>query len=166
MPSPRRNAIAARAFFMTGLQEGGVASLVPWGYAAWVFGTPDRLAHAGGARGMGFSLARTSKPVPKTLPAWVSPERKPQTHAKAARGMGFLPVANARAHTTGSLGNFVASVVQTCIMAIHAGVAELADAYGSGPYEGFLMKVQVLSPAPLHLQSPSGLFFCLDLTKN
>ena len=51
-------------------------------------------------------------------------------------------------------------------MAIHAGVAELADAYGSGPYEGSLMKVQVLSPAPLHFQSPSGLFFCLDPTKS
>ena len=30
-----------------------------------------------------------------------------------------------------------------------AGVAELADAYGSGPYGGNPMKVQVLSPAPL-----------------
>lgn len=30
----------------------------------------------------------------------------------------------------------------------HAGVAELADAYGSGPYGGNPMKVQVLSPAP------------------
>ena len=29
-----------------------------------------------------------------------------------------------------------------------AGVAELADAYGSGPYESNLMEVQVLSPAP------------------
>ena len=33
-------------------------------------------------------------------------------------------------------------------MVTHAGVAELADAYGSGPYESNLMKVQVLSPAP------------------
>lgn len=32
---------------------------------------------------------------------------------------------------------------------MHAGVAELADAYGSGPYGGNPMKVQVLSPAPL-----------------
>ena len=32
----------------------------------------------------------------------------------------------------------------------HAGVAELADAYGSGPYESNLMKVQLFSPAPLH----------------
>ncbi len=31
---------------------------------------------------------------------------------------------------------------------IHAGVAELADAYGSGPYGGNPVKVQVLSPAP------------------
>ena len=30
-----------------------------------------------------------------------------------------------------------------------AGVAELADAYGSGPYGGNPVKVQVLSPAPL-----------------
>ena len=30
-----------------------------------------------------------------------------------------------------------------------AGVAELADAYGSGPYGGNPMEVQVLSPAPL-----------------
>lgn len=30
----------------------------------------------------------------------------------------------------------------------HAGVAELADAYASGAYEGSLVKVQVLSPAP------------------
>ena len=29
-----------------------------------------------------------------------------------------------------------------------AGVAELADAYGSGPYGGNPMEVQVLSPAP------------------
>ncbi len=29
-----------------------------------------------------------------------------------------------------------------------AGVAELADAYGSDPYGGYPMKVQVLSPAP------------------
>ena len=35
-----------------------------------------------------------------------------------------------------------------CNISQHAGVAELADAYGSGPYESNLMKVQVLSPAP------------------
>ena len=35
----------------------------------------------------------------------------------------------------------------------HAGVAELADAYGSGPYELRLMKVQVLSPAPLNVKA-------------
>lgn len=38
-----------------------------------------------------------------------------------------------------------------------AGVAKLADAYGSGPYEGNFMKVQVLSPAPL-LLAPLVLF--------
>ena len=31
---------------------------------------------------------------------------------------------------------------------IYAPVAELADAYGSGPYEGNFMEVQVLSGAP------------------
>ena len=44
----------------------------------------------------------------------------------------------------------------------HAGVAELADAYGSGPYESNLMKVQLLSPAPLHADaswSNPGAFF-------
>ena len=34
------------------------------------------------------------------------------------------------------------------INCIDAGVAELADAYGSGPYERKFMQVQVLSPAP------------------
>ena len=38
----------------------------------------------------------------------------------------------------------------------HAGVAELADAYGSGPYGGNPMKVQVLSPAPLNFESRSS----------
>ena len=40
----------------------------------------------------------------------------------------------------------------------YAGVAELADAYGSGPYGGNPVKVQVLSPAPRSLR-PSGAFF-------
>lgn len=31
---------------------------------------------------------------------------------------------------------------------LHAGVAELADAYASGAYGSNLVKVQVLSPAP------------------
>ena len=39
-----------------------------------------------------------------------------------------------------------------------AGVAELADAYGSGPYGGNPVKVQVLSPAPCILR-PCGAFF-------
>ena len=34
-----------------------------------------------------------------------------------------------------------------------AGVAELADAYGSGPYGGNPMEVQVLSPAPLRIET-------------
>ena len=41
-----------------------------------------------------------------------------------------------------------------------AGVAELADAYGSGPYGGNPMEVQVLSPAPFEIERPAsaGLF--------
>ena len=35
-----------------------------------------------------------------------------------------------------------------------AGVAELADAYGSGPYGGNPMEVQVLSPAPSKSKDP------------
>ncbi len=31
---------------------------------------------------------------------------------------------------------------------LYAGMAELADAYGSGPYERKFMQVQVLLPAP------------------
>ena len=37
-----------------------------------------------------------------------------------------------------------------------AGVAELADAYGSGPYGGNPMEVQVLSPAPFETNALSG----------
>ena len=37
--------------------------------------------------------------------------------------------------------------------AAHAGVAELADAYGSGPYGGNPVEVQVLSPAPLSFRN-------------
>ena len=45
----------------------------------------------------------------------------------------------------------------------HAGVAELADAYGSGPYGGDPVKVQVLSPAPLIIeQAASACFFFCD----
>ena len=48
------------------------------------------------------------------------------------------------------------------IIGNHAGVAELADAYGSGPYGGNPVKVQVLSPAPLIERAPAmGLFSCL-----
>ncbi len=43
-----------------------------------------------------------------------------------------------------------------------AGVAELADAYGSGPYGGNPMEVQVLSPAPL-ATSPSQEGFFIGL---
>ncbi len=45
-------------------------------------------------------------------------------------------------------------------MSTYAGVAELADAYGSGPYGGNPVKVQVLSPAPL---ITSGLAECKPL---
>ena len=45
-----------------------------------------------------------------------------------------------------------------------AGVAELADAYGSGPYGGNPMEVQVLSPAPFEIERPAsaGLFAYAD----
>ena len=48
-------------------------------------------------------------------------------------------------------------------------MAELADAYGSGPYGGNPMEVQVLSPAPFKIERPAsaGLFAygdnCSDL---
>ena len=45
----------------------------------------------------------------------------------------------------------------------HAGVAELADAYGSGPYESNLMKVQVLSPAPFCMQATFGWLFLFSM---
>ena len=51
-----------------------------------------------------------------------------------------------------------------CLLALlrrqFAGVAELADAYGSGPYGGNPMEVQVLSPAPFEIERPAsaGLF--------
>jgi hypothetical protein len=48
---------------------------------------------------------------------------------------------------------------------LYAGVAELADAYGSGPYGGNSMKVQVLSPAPGNSKTLRGLFFMLFLLK-
>jgi hypothetical protein len=38
----------------------------------------------------------------------------------------------------------------------------LADAYGSGPYELRLMKVQVLSPAPFANQAPNRVPFLLS----
>ena len=44
---------------------------------------------------------------------------------------------------------------------MNAGVAELADAYGSGPYGGNPMKVQVLSPAPRTRQPPFRAAFSL-----
>lgn len=43
------------------------------------------------------------------------------------------------------------AVLKCATQVFLAGVAKLADAYGSGPYEGNFMKVQVLSPAPLLL---------------
>ena len=41
----------------------------------------------------------------------------------------------------------------------YADMAELADAYGSGPYESNLMKVQVLLSAPCRNEYPSFRFF-------
>ena len=44
-----------------------------------------------------------------------------------------------------------------------AGMAELADAYGSGPYEGNFMQVQVLLPAPTTGEfSPVVFLFCRE----
>ena len=40
-------------------------------------------------------------------------------------------------------------------------MAELADAYGSGPYESNFMQVQVLLPAPKKAPYSSGVLFCL-----
>ena len=45
-----------------------------------------------------------------------------------------------------------------------AGVAELADAYGSGPYGGNTVKVQIFSPAPAYIyKAPIGGFFYAKL---
>lgn len=58
---------------------------------------------------------------------------------------------------------FLPVLVSFTIIGSHAGVAELADAYGSGPYGGNPVKVQVLSPAPLIERAPAmGLFSCPD----
>ena len=43
---------------------------------------------------------------------------------------------------------------------IFAGMAELADAYGSGPYGGNSMEVQVLLPAPT-TKAPTGVLLLL-----
>ena len=40
------------------------------------------------------------------------------------------------------------SLSRVKILRVYAGMAELADAYGSGPYESNFMQVQVLLPAP------------------
>lgn len=57
---------------------------------------------------------------------------------------------------------FLPVLVSFTIIGSHAGVAELADAYGSGPYGGNPVKVQVLSPAPLIERAPAmGLFHAL-----
>ena len=56
---------------------------------------------------------------------------------------------------------FLPVLASFTIIGNHAGVAELADAYGSGPYGGNPVKVQVLSPAPLIERAPAmGLFSC------
>ena len=58
---------------------------------------------------------------------------------------------------------FLPVLASFTIIGNHAGVAELADAYGSGPYGGNPVKVQVLSPAPLIERAPAmGLFSCPD----
>ena len=151
----------------------GTGPLVPRGVATHA-GSPCGMAlstaegarrtafHAAGASGMG---RRGPKPMPQVPPAWSDGagrhpgEGEPMPKASPARP----PDLRARGPSA-YCQKTVAPAPRTCIMAIHAGVAELADAYGSGPYEGSLMKVQVLSPAPSHFQSPSGLFFCAGVS--
>ena len=120
--------------------------------------------HAGGPFGMGrrsqkapgqrkthaTSTCGMERRPPEGAQAKANPCRRPLRHGPGPRALATPPPIAKKT---------VAPTPWTCIMAIHAGVAELADAYGSGPYEGSLMKVQVLSPAPSHFQSPSGLFF-------
>ncbi len=61
----------------------------------------------------------------------------------------------------------VTSVVRIHPHPPNAGMAELADAYGSGPYEGSFMQVQVLFPAPLKRPSTfvGGLLFVENSNK-
>ena len=49
---------------------------------------------------------------------------------------------------------------------IFADMAELADAYGSGPYESDFMQVQVLLSAPAKSQILSGFFYYSKAEKN
>ena len=62
-------------------------------------------------------------------------------------------------HSCAERGNDVAYFL-ALLRCQFAGVAELADAYGSGPYGGNPMEVQVLSPAPFEIERPAsaGLF--------
>ncbi len=48
-----------------------------------------------------------------------------------------------------------------CRRPSQAGMAELADAHGSGPCEGYFMEVRVLLPAPKQYD-PSQIFFVGD----
>lgn len=52
-----------------------------------------------------------------------------------------------------TLGTFYSIIFHTWQENNIAGVAELADAYGSGPYGGNSLGVQVPSPAPLNTKS-------------
>ncbi len=49
---------------------------------------------------------------------------------------------------------------------LHAGMAELADAYGSGPYAGNSMQVQVLFPAPNGASESLLRFSFVDILDN
>ena len=132
-------------------------------------GSSRHQTHAGGPFGMGrrsqkapgqrkthaTSTCGMERRPPEGAQAKANPCRRPLRHGPGPRALATPPPIAKKA---------VAPTPWTCIMAIHAGVAELADAYGSGPYEGSLMKVQVLSPAPSHFQSPSGLFFCAGVS--
>lgn len=107
--------------------------------------------------------------------AWVPPAALFALAQNVATFMEAFRAIDALAWPAGAVGvvskrlvrknekKFLPVLVSFTIIGSHAGVAELADAYGSGPYGGNPVKVQVLSPAPLIERAPAmGLFSCPD----
>lgn len=107
--------------------------------------------------------------------AWVPPAALFALAQNVATFMEAFRAIDALAWPAGAVGvvskrlvrknekKFLPVPVSFTIIGSHAGVAELADAYGSGPYGGNPVKVQVLSPAPLIERAPAmGLFSCPD----